>query len=65
MDIEKRIELPPMEHLEQLASIGHQSQDRQKQPQKKRLSQLKGQTRVEKEEQISRMDEDGHIDYRA
>jgi hypothetical protein len=65
MDTERRIELPPMEHVEQLASIGQQAQDRQKQTQKKMRPRLKTDVVPEKEEQLRQMEKDGHIDYRA
>jgi hypothetical protein len=65
MDLEKRIEMPPMEHVEQLAVIGQQSQDRQKQPQKKLRPRPNVDAILEGEEQARQIDSDGHIDYRA
>jgi hypothetical protein len=65
MDLEKRIEMPPMEHVEQLATIGQQSQDKQKQQQKKKRSRPSIDSILEDEEQRRQIDNDGHIDYRA
>lgn len=65
MDLEKRIEMPPMEHVEQLAAIGQQSQEKQKQPQKKNRSRPNIDAILEQEEQLRKIDNDGHIDYRA
>jgi len=65
MDLERRIELPPMEHVEQLASIGQQAQERQKQSEQKKRPHPKFNVAPEKEEQIRQMDDDGHIDFRA
>jgi|FrelakmetLWP11LW_1041352.scaffolds.fasta_scaffold11890_3 hypothetical protein len=65
MDLERRIEMPPMEHVEQLASIGQQSQEKQKQPQKKKQPKPNIDAILEDEEHARQIDNDGHIDYRA
>lgn len=54
-----------MEHVEQLASIGQQTQEQKKQQQKKTRHRFKTELVPEKDEQIRQMENDGHIDYRA
>jgi hypothetical protein len=61
MDMERKIDLPPME----LASIGQQTQEQKKQQQNKKKTRIKLSDVPEKDEQIRRMEKEGHIDYCA